>query len=93
MESLGEKKSHLEELESQKFRLEEQVREVNRRLKMSLIGTGVGILLVPLFWLVGVPVIVVAGITALVYFGQQTRFKDKLESLETEIHKLEISMA
>jgi hypothetical protein len=92
MESLGEKKIHLEQLEGQKFKLEEEIRQANRRFKLSLWGIGIGILLLPLYWS-GVPVMVVAGIMALVYSGQQTRFKDKLESLETEIHKLEISMA
>jgi hypothetical protein len=92
MESLGEKKSHLEELEEQKFKLKEEIRQANRRFKWSLVGIGIGILLLPLFWS-GVPVIVIAGIMTLIYSGQQTRFKDKLENLETEIHKLEISMA
>jgi hypothetical protein len=36
---------------------------------------------------------VIAGIMAIFFFTRQTSFHDKLESLETEIHKLEISMA
>jgi hypothetical protein len=92
MESLGEKKSHLEELEDQKYKLKEQIQQTNRRFKLSLWGIGIGILLLPLYWS-GVPVIVISGILTLVYSGQQTSFKDKLESLESEIHKLEISMA
>ena len=92
METPGEMKSHLEELEDQKNKLEEEIQKANRRFKLSLWGIGIGILLLPLYWS-GVPIFVIAGIMAIVYSIRKAGCQDKLENLETEIHKLEISMA
>ena len=92
MTSLAEMKSQLDELEDQKQKLNTAILKANKRIKMSMWGIGIGIILLPLYWS-GVPVLVVAGVTALYYFGKQAGYQDKLETLETEIHKLEISMA
>lgn len=93
MASLANIKSHLAELEDQKSKLEVEFRKANQRLKISLGGLGIGVLLLRLSLWVGISVIVIAGIAAIVYAVKQASFHDKLESLETEIHKLEISMA
>lgn len=92
MTSLSEMKSHLDELEDQKKKLIEAKQKANKRYKLSLWGVGLGIILLPLYWS-GLPVLFVAGVVALVYSVKQASYQDKLESLETEIHQLEISMA
>ena len=85
-------KSHLDELEDQRQKLSTAILNAKKRLKMSLWGIGIGIILLPLYWS-GVPVLLIAGVMALFYSVKQTSYQDKLETLETEIHKLEISMA
>jgi tetrahydromethanopterin S-methyltransferase subunit G len=92
MASLAEMKSHLDELENQKQKLEEAKLKAGQRLKMSLWGIVIGVVLLPVYWS-GVPVLLIAGIMALVFYIKQSSCQDKLETLETEIHKLEISMA
>lgn len=92
MTSLAVMKTQLIELEDQKGKLNIAILRANQRIKMSLWGIGLGIILLPLYWS-GVPVLLVAGITALFYFGKRTGYQDKLESIETEIHKLENCMA
>ena len=92
MVSLADMKSHLAELENQKSNLEREIQRAGKRLKWSLWGVGIGIVLLPLYWS-GVPVLVIAGIIAIFYSVKQTNSQDKLESLKSEIHKLEISMA
>jgi hypothetical protein len=92
MVSLAEMKSHLDELENQKQKLEDAKLKAGRRLKMSLWGIVVGVILLPVYWS-GVPVLLIAGIMTLVFYIKQSSCQDKLENLETEIHKLEISMA
>jgi hypothetical protein len=92
MVSLAEMKSHLDELENQRRKLEEAKLKVGQWLKMSLWGIVIGIVLLPVYWS-GVPVMLIAGIMALVFYIKQSSYQDKLETLESEIHKLEISMA
>jgi len=92
MTSLAEMKTHLVELEDQKEKLNASIQKTNQRFKMSLWGVGIGILLIPVYWS-GVPILLIAGLTALFYSGKRAGYQDKLESIETEIHKLEISMA
>jgi len=92
MTSLADIKSHLAELEVQKQRLNTAIQQAKKRLKWSLWGVGVGIILLPLYWS-GAPVILIAGAIAIFYSVKQTSYQDKLDNLETEIHKLEISMA
>ena len=92
MTSLADMKSHLDELEDQKQKLNTAILKAKKRLKMSLWGLGLGIILLPLYWS-GIPILLIAGVTALFYSGKQAGYQDKLETLETEIHKLEISMA
>lgn len=92
MVSLADMKTQLGELEGQKMELKEEIRKANQRFKYSLWGFGAGIILLPLFWS-GIPVILVAGIMAIYFSVKKASFEDKLESLENEIHKLEISMA
>jgi hypothetical protein len=93
MESLGEKKIHLEELEGQKYMLEEEIQKANQRFKLSLLGIGVGVILLPFTILAGIPVLVVAGLVTIYYSAKKSSYEDKLATLESEIHKLEISMA
>ncbi len=92
MVSLAEMKSQLGELEDQKIQIKEEIRQTNRRFKYSLWGIGAGVLLLPVFWS-GIPVILIAGILAIYFSVKKASLEDKLESLESEIHKLEISMA
>jgi len=92
MTSLAEMKTHLVELENQKEKLNASILKTNQRLKMSLWGVAIGIVLLPVYWS-GVPILVIAGLTALFYSGKRAGYQDKLESIENEIHKLEISMA
>lgn len=93
MASLANIKSHLAELENQKNKIEAEFQQANRRLKMSLMGLGIGLILLRLSWWAGVAVVAIAIIAAIVFSVRQVSFHDKLETLETEIHKLEISMA
>lgn len=92
MVSLAEMKSQLVELEGEKNKLQEAFQKAHQRFKMSLWGIGIGVVLLPLYWS-GIPVLVIAGIMAIFYAAKKSSFEDKLENLETEIHKLEISMA
>jgi len=92
MASLAEMKTQLDELEDQKQKLNTAILNAKKRIKMSLWGIGIGIILLPLYWS-GVPVLLISGVIALFYTGKQAGYQDKLEALETEIHKLEISMA
>lgn len=92
MASLTNMKSHLTELENQKIKLEADIRNANQRLRMSLLGFGAGVILLRLSLWLGIAVIAIAGILAIFYFVKQTSIHDKLENLESEIHKLEISM-
>ena len=88
----AEMKSHLDELEIQKKQLEDAIENVSRRFKWSLWGIVIGIILIPLYG-VGIPVLLVSGAAALYYSIKRSSSQDKLGDLETEIHKLEISMA
>jgi hypothetical protein len=92
MSTQAEMKAHLGELEEQKRKLEDALEKASQRFKMSLWGIGIGIILLPLYWS-GVPVLLIAGAAALFYSAQRSSSQDKLNSLKTEIHKLEISMA
>ena len=92
MTSLADMKSHLAELEDQKQKLNAAILQAKKRLKMSLWGVGVGLILLPLYWS-GAPVMLIAGVIAIYYSIKQTSYQDKLDTLEAEIHKLEISMA
>lgn len=92
MVSLAEMKSQLVELEDEKNKLQEEFQKANQRIKLSLWGIGIGVILLPLYWS-GIPVLLVAGIMAIFYSAKKSNFEDRLETLETEIHKLEISMA
>jgi hypothetical protein len=47
----------------------------------------------PAHYFAGIPVLLVAGGMAIYYSAKKTNYEDKLETLESEIHKLEISMA
>jgi hypothetical protein len=93
MVSPGDMKSHLVELEGKKNKLQEEILKANQRLKWSVWGIAIGVLLLPLAIFAGIPVLLIAGIVAVYYSIKKSSFEDKLETLETEIHKLEISMA
>lgn len=93
MVSPGEMKSNLIELEEEKKKFQEEIRKANQRFKWSLGGIPIGVLLLPFVIFAGIPVLLVAGGMAIYYSAKKTNYEDKLETLETEIHKLEISMA
>lgn len=92
MATPSEMKTHLEQLEDQKRQLEDVIKTASQRFKMSLWGIGIGVVLLPLYWS-GVPVLLIAIAVALYYSVRRSNFEDKLGTIETEIHKLEISMA
>lgn len=92
MSTQAELKSHLDELEKQKKQLEDAIETANQRFKWGLWGIGIGVILIPLYWL-GIPVLLVSGATVLYYSIKRSSNQDKLGDVETEIHKLEISMA
>lgn len=92
MASLANMKSQLIELENRKDKLEEEIQKAGKRLKLSLWGLGIGILLLPLALYIGVPILVIAVFVAIFYSIKVSSIHDKLETLESEIHKLEISM-
>jgi hypothetical protein len=92
MATPSEMKTHLEQLEDQKRQLETAIEKANKRYKMSLWGIGIGVILLPFYWS-GIPVLLIAGVAALYYSARRSVSQDKLGTLESEIHKLEISMA
>ena len=93
MVSPGEMKSHLVELENQKSKLETEIQKAKQRLKWSVWGIAIGVLLLPLAIFVGIAMLVIAGIIAVYYSIKSSSFEDQLDAIESEIHKLEISMA
>jgi hypothetical protein len=92
MSTQAEMKSQLQELETQKRKLEDEILKTSQGFKMSLWGIGIGVILLPLYWS-GIPVLLIAGAAALFYSAKRSSSQDKLSTLENEIHKLEISMA
>ena len=92
MATPSEMRTHLEELEDQKRQLEIAIEQANKRYKMSLWGIGIGVILLPFYW-AGILVVLIAGAAALYYSARRSVSQDKLGTLESEIHKLEISMA
>lgn len=93
MVSLADMKAHLVALENQKSEHEIEIQKANQRLKWSVWGIAIGVLLLPLVIFAGIPVLLIAGIMVVYYSIKKSNLEDKLETLETEIHKLEISMA
>lgn len=93
MVSPGEMKSHLIELEEEKNKFQEEIKKASQRFKWSLGGVAIGVLLLPLLLIAGIPVVLLAGGAAVYYVAKKTNYEDKLEAVESEIHKLEISMA
>ena len=92
MSTQAEMKSHLDELEIRKKQLVDIIEKASQRFKWGLWGIGIGVILIPLYG-VGIPVLVVSIATVLYYSIRRSSSLDKLGDLETEIHKLEISMA
>lgn len=92
MTTLAEMKSHLDELEDRKKKLEDAIETANQRYKMSLWGILIGVILLPLYWS-GIPILLIAGAAALYFSAKRSSSQDKLSTVETEIHQLEISMA
>jgi hypothetical protein len=93
MVSPANMKSRLVELENQKSEFETEIQNANQRLKWSVVGIAIGVLLLPLALYVGIPVVLIAGFMTVFYSVKKSSFEDKLETLESEIHKLEISLA
>ena len=92
MSTQTEMKSRLDELEKHKRQLENAIETTSHRFKWGLWGIGIGVILIPLYGL-GIPVLLVSGAAALYYSIKRSSNQDKLSDLESEIHKLEISMA
>lgn len=93
MVSPGEMKTHLAELEEEKSTFQEEIRKAKQRFNWSLGGIAAGVLLLPFLLFAGIPVLVVAGAAAVYFTAKKTNYEDKLEAVEAEIHKMEISMA
>jgi hypothetical protein len=85
-------KTHLDELENQKRQFEVAIEKAGQRFKWCLLGVGIGVILIPLYG-VGIPVLLGSGAGVIYYTIKRSRSQDRLGDLETEIHKLEISMA
>lgn len=92
MSTQAEMKSHLDELETQKKQLVDTIEMASQRFKWGLWGIGIGVILIPLYG-VGIPVLLISVATVIYYSIKRSSSQDKLDDLETEIHKLEISMA
>jgi len=92
MSTQAEMKSHLDELEIQKKQLIDTIERASQRFKWGLWGIGIGAILIPLYG-VGIPVLLVSAAGVLYYSIKRSSSQDKLGDLESEIHKLEISMA
>ena len=93
MVSPANMKSRLVELENQKSEFETEIQNANQRLKWSVVGIAIGVLLLPMALYIGIPVVLIAGFMTVFYSVKKSSFEDKLEALESEIHKLEISLA
>ena len=93
MVSPANMKSRLVELENQKSEFETEIQNANQRLKWSVVGIAIGVLLLPMALYIGIPVVLIAGFITVFYSVKKSSFEDKLETLESEIHKLEISLA
>ena len=92
MSTQAEMKLRLDELEVQKKQFEDTIEKASQRFKWGLWGIGIGAILIPLYG-AGVPVLLLSIATVLYYSIKRSSSQDKLGDLETEIHKLEISMA
>jgi len=92
MSTQAEMKLRLDELEKQKSQLDDAIELAGQRFKWGLWGIGIGVILIPLYG-IGIPVLLVSGAAALYYSIKRSSSQDKLGDIETEIHKLEISMA
>jgi len=92
MSTQAEMKLRLDELEKQKSQLDDAIELASQRFKWGLWGIGIGVILIPLYG-IGIPVLLVSGAAALYYSIKRSSSQDKLGDIETEIHKLEISMA
>lgn len=86
-------KSQLVQLQDERNKLQKESRKASQRFKLSLGGIALGILLLPFAFLAGVPVALIAGFLAVFYSVKKSSSDDRLENVESEIHKLEISMA
>ncbi|MBI2759064.1 MAG: hypothetical protein HYX49_10350 [Chloroflexi bacterium] len=91
MNSLAQMKVQLIELENRKKKLETEIQNSTKRYKMGLWAVFIGIFLTPLYGLGFLPLLA-GGFAALLYNGRRARFKDELQNLDAEIHKLNISM-
>jgi|GEM_PF-6787928 len=91
MTSLAKMKAELVELEAQKKRLKIDIVRKDKRFKLCLWLAGGGVALLPLYGS-GIIMILAGGIMAMIVSEQRTRLKDRLEEVDTQITKLELSM-
>jgi hypothetical protein len=87
MNSVAKMKSQLTELEEQRTKLGIEMGTTGNRFKLALAGTLVGAVLSVLYGL-GFILLIAGVVTALIYGVQQAKNRDKMEEIESEIHKL-----
>jgi len=92
MNSLADMKIKIVELEDQKKKLETEISKADKQYKFGLWAVLVGVFLIPLYGIGFIPVIV-GGFMALVNIAKRAKCRDELENLESQIHKLNLSMA
>jgi hypothetical protein len=92
MDSLAKMKAQMLELEGRKKELEADIQKADRYYKIGLWGAVIGIPLIALYG-TGLILVLGGGLMALINSGKRASFKDRLENIEVEIHRLKISMA
>lgn len=91
MNTLAKMKAELEQLEAQKKKLKVDIFEWGKRFKLCLWLMGGGVALLPLYGS-GVVMILAGGAMAIIVNEKRARLQDKLNEVETQITRLEISM-
>ena len=92
MNSLADKKILIVVLEGQKSKLETGINKASQQYKLGLWGVLIGIFLIPIYG-IGVVPLIAGGLVALINANKRAKYRDELENLESQIYKLNSSMA
>ncbi len=92
MNSLADKKIQVVVLEGQKNKLATEINKASRQYKLGLWGVFIGIFLIPIYG-IGVVLLIAGGLVALINANKRAKYRDELENLESQIYKLNSSMA
>ena len=92
MNSLADKKILIVVLEGQKSKLETEINKASQQYKLGLWGVLIGIFLIPIYG-IGVVPLIAGGLVALINANKRAKYRDELENLESQIYKLNSSMA